>query len=94
MTCGVQAKVDRGELDITDVTSCLDKHFMNKGEECEDDNSLNEWSIKHKDGRVMSVFRNVKGQALWIITDGLHLANDPIHGKEYPYTTVLFPEEY
>ena len=33
MTSGVQAKVDRGEMNLKDVTSCLEKHFFNKGED-------------------------------------------------------------
>lgn len=94
MTSGVQAKVDRGELDMIDVTKCLDKHFDNKGEECKDDNQLNVEAIQDKSGRVFSVFRNVKGNDIWVITEGLHLLDDPVYGDQYPYTTVLFPDEY
>lgn len=94
MTSGVQAKVDRGEIPMKDVTSCLEKHFFNRGEECKDDNELNEEAIKYKSGRVMSTFNNVAGHKIWIITEGFHLANDPVYGREYPMTTILFPDEY
>ena len=42
----------------------------------------------------MSTFNDVGRNKIWIITDGLHLANDPVYGKEYPMTTILFPDEY
>ena len=94
MTNGVQAKVDRGELDMLSVMACLDKHFENKGEESKYDNLLNVEAIQSKSGRVFSIFNNVKGNKLYVITEGLHLLDDPVYGDQYPYTTVLFPDEY
>lgn len=94
MTSGVQASIQAGNISHADINSCLRKHFNNKGEECEDDNNLNAWSIKHKDGRVLSVFNNVGIDKIYIITDGLHLADDPVYGSEYPVTTILYADEY
>lgn len=94
MTNGVQNALDNEEFSMWHLNKCVEKHFNNQGEECKDDNELNEDAIKYKSGRVMSTFKNVNGHTIWIITDGLHLANDPVYGKEYPMTTILFPDEY
>ena len=94
MTRGVQAKLDNGQIPFTEIVRCLDKHFLNEGEECKDENKLNEDAIKYKSGRVFSVFNNVGGKKIYIITEGFHLIGDPVYGEEYPMTTVLFPSEY
>lgn len=94
MTRGIQADVERNEMSMGDLKACLDRHFNNKGDECQEDKEYNEYAIKNKDGRVFSVFNNVKGHKIYIITEGLHLADDPEHGKNYPMTTILYPEEY
>ena len=94
MTSGIQASVERGELNHSLLTQCLGKHFMNEGEECKNDKKLNEDAIKYKSGRVLSVFKNVGGKKIYIITEGFHLIGDPVYGEEYPMTTILFPDEY
>lgn len=94
MTCGIQGDIKREELSREDIQSCLDRHFQNKGDECLQDKGYNHYAIKHKEGRVFSVFNDVKGKKIYIITDGLHLADDPEHGRTYPMTTILYPEEY
>lgn len=94
MTCGIQADLKEGEISDDDIKNCLDRHFENKGDECLQDKEYNHYAIKHKEGRVFSVFNDVKGKKIYIITDGLHLADDPEHGRTYPMTTILYPEEY
>lgn len=94
MTRGVDASIKNEELSHSDILPLLHRHFANEGDECKEDKALNEDAIKNESGRVFSVFNNVKGHKLYIITDGLHLANDPEYGKDYPHTTILFPDEY
>lgn len=94
MTCGVQYDIDNDELSILDVNSIVMRHFQNDGDECSQDKRLNSEAIKSKEGRVFSVFNNVQGKKLYVITEGLHLADDPTYGSEYPMTTILYPEEY
>lgn len=83
----------RPTLTMQDISECLQKHFMNEGEESASDKRVNAHSIKNLSGMVLSVFyvNNIK---LYVITDGLHLYQDPEYGKDYPLTTVLLPEEY
>lgn len=90
-TSGVIEVYEQGKLSLDDLSVCLSKHFRNQGEECESDNLLNEQAIEEKSGRVFSSF-NVKGVDLFIITEGLHLANEPF--SEYPLCTILLPFEY
>ena len=93
-TSGIQACLENGEIKDGDLIDCLHRHLLNLGEECKDDNKLNREAIKNKDGRVVSLFKNCGNRKIFIITDGLHLANDPVYGDEYPATTILLPEEY
>lgn len=94
LTRGVHSAVESKELLHMDILPILDRHFSNDGDECKEDNKSNLDAIKHKDGRVFSVFNNVRGHKIYIITEGLHLATSKEYGDKYPYTTVLFPEEY
>lgn len=96
MTCGVQASIDCEELTHENIGECLHRHFMNQGDECAEDRKLNEEAIKSREGRVLSVFKDVgeSDSTIYIITEGFHLANDPQYGKQYPMTTVLFSDEY
>ena len=94
MTCGIQNAMKETEIDFFWVQDCIQRHFRNDGEECKEDRNMNQWCIDHKDGRVVSIFTDENDTKIYIITDGLHLANDPEHGKQYPMTTILFPEEY
>ena len=96
MTNGVQASIDCKELTHEDIGDCLSRHFMNLGDECEEDNKLNEVAIKMREGRVLSVFKDVgeSDSTIYIITEGFHLENDPKYGFQYPMTTVLFSDEY
>lgn len=93
MTRGIQEYLENGKLDHAQLLEATEKHFCNLGHECKEDNQLNEEAIKNKDGRVFSLF-NVGNHRIYIITDGLHLQNDPVHGGTYPMTTILFPDEY
>ena len=93
MTCGINAEIEVNPAFYALVAECVAKHMMNQGEECLKDKAMNHKAIKNKDGRVFSVF-TIQGKRVYIITDGLHLADDPEYGKQYPYTTVMFPEEY
>lgn len=94
MTRGINESLKKRELNLHTLSQCLSKHFFNDGEECKEDRNMNQWSIDHMNGRVISVFNDVNGHKIYIITEGLHLDKDPEHGKDYPMTTVLFPEEY
>ena len=96
MTCGVQASIDSKELTHENVGECLNRHFLNQGDECEEDRKLNEVALKMREGRVLSVFKNVAGtdNTIYIITEGFHLENDPEYGFQYPMTTILFSDEY
>lgn len=96
MTCGVQSSIDSKELTHADIGECLQRHFMNKGDECEEDNKLNEVALKMREGRVLSVFKNVGGtnNTLYIITEGFHLEKSLDYGFQYPMTTILFSDEY
>ena len=86
MTCGVRSLLDNEEINHIQIGDCLHKHYLNEGDECDYDKNLNEEAIQYQDGRVVSMFKNCGGHEIWIMTDGLHLANDPVYGKEYPYT--------
>ena len=90
-TCGVNAKLQKDINFAREMEACVLKHLRNEGEECKSDNKLNEQAIKNMDGRVVSTF-NCAGTKIYIITDGLHLKDSAY--KEYPLTTILFPEEY
>jgi hypothetical protein len=96
MTNGVQASIESKEITHEDIGDCLNRHFMNLGDECKEDNKLNEVAIKMKEGRVLSVFKNIgdTNNTIYIITEGFHLENDPKYGFQYPMTTVLFSDEY
>lgn len=91
-TSGVNALMKDNPKMNKELSQAITKHMCNDGEECKDDNKANDFAIKHMDGRVMSVFNNVDGHKIWIITDGLHLANSAY--TEYPLCTILLPEEY
>lgn len=93
MTRDIQSYLEQGKLQHSEILESVEKHFCNLGHECEQDNKMNEHAIKNKYGRVFSVF-NICNHKIYIITDGLHLANDPVHGGTYPMTTILFPDEY
>lgn len=94
MTSGINASLKREEFDSMELLELVKRHFANDGDECAEDKKYNEYAIKHKDGRVFSVFKNFHGHKIYISTDGLHLANDPQHGMNYPHTTIMFAEEY
>lgn len=93
MTNGIKIDLDQNKIRLADIQSCIERHFENDGDECKEDKKANEEAIKNNDGRVFSVF-HIHGAKIYIITDGLNLANDPEHGTTYPMTTILFPEEY
>ena len=94
MTSGINASIKREEFNTMDLLKLVERHFANDGDECKEDKQMNEWSIKNKDGRVFSVFKNFNGKTVYISTDGLHLANDPKYGMNYPHTTIMYAEEY
>ena len=94
MTSGINASIKREEFNTMDLLKLVERHFANDGDECDDDKKLNELAIKHKEGRVFSVFKNFNGETVFICTDGLHLANDPKYGMNYPHTTIMYAEEY
>lgn len=94
MTSGVNASIKREEFNSMELLQLVERHFANDGDECKEDKEMNEYAIKHKDGRVFSSFKNFHGKTMFIITDGLHLANDPKYGMNYPHTTIMYAEEY
>ena len=53
---------------------------------------MNAEALRNRDGsRLMSVYRDLGCQELWVITDGY--GNDPTDPDQC-YTTVLFPSDY
>lgn len=96
VTRGVQASIDCEDITYGNIEECLSKHFTNQGEEPIEDKELNEEAIKYREGRVLSVFRNVgkTNNTIYVITEGFDLANDPQYGTQYPMTSILFCDEY
>lgn len=57
------------------------------GELCPDDKSINDDAVR-TGGRIMSAYRTLKGERLWVITE----AADENGNRSA--TTILLPEEY
>lgn len=93
MTKSIKSDIHGGKLSLAKVNDCLKRHFNNDGDECREDKKYNRLAIEGKEGRVFSVF-NLDNKKIFIITEGLHLAEDPEYGLTYPMTTILYPEEY
>lgn len=94
MTRGIKSDIEENQISMGDIQACLERHFDNNGDECIQDKAYNHQAIKNKDGRVFSVFNNIDGRKIYVITEGLHLADDVEYGTTYPMTTILYPEEY
>lgn len=93
MTNSVNQMFVDGEITPSQLRTMFRRHFQNDGEECKEDKKANQYAIDNKDGRVFSVF-TVMNRKFYVITDGLHLENDPEYGKDYPCTTVMLSEDY
>lgn len=92
-TIGVAETLKYDDKFRNELPKLITKHFKNEGDECKTDKRLNELSIKHKQGRVFSSFV-LEGHRLFIVTEGLHLENDPEHGKDHPNTCIMLRTEY
>ena len=69
--------------DMTLAAMLLARHLSgDSGDTCEEDKAINEDAIQHGN-RVMSVYKMVGGEVLWIITE-----------RDRSITTLLLPEEY
>lgn len=94
VTSGIQVDLNSNRLQRDSIQNLIDRHFRNDGDECKEDRVQNEYAIRNRDGRVVSIFKLDEYTKIFIITDGLHLANDPEYGRNYPMTTVMYAEEY
>lgn len=82
-----------GALEVLEQSGQTPDFFLNKhaqgdwGEVCDDDKQLNNEALVNG-GRLLSAYRTLKNERLWIITE----ATDD-DGKRFA-TTILKPEEY
>ena len=81
------------EINPAIVSLALVRHFNGDWGCVEDDSrQMNAEALLNRDGsRLMSVYRDLGCQELWVITDGY--GNDPADPDQC-YTTVLFPSDY
>ena len=75
--------VDLLQGDMKLAALLLARHLSgDSGDTCEEDKAINEDAIKYGN-RVMSVYKLVGGEVLWVITE-----------RDRSVTTFLLPEEY
>lgn len=75
--------IDLLQGDMKLAALLLARHLSgDSGDTCEEDKAINEDAIQHGN-RVMSVYKLVGGEVLWVITE-----------RDRSVTTFLLPEEY
>jgi len=83
MTAGIAARISGSPAFSALVVKSIKRHLSGDwGDLCEEDRQQNEEALTGE-GRLFSVYKDVQGEKIWIITEW-----------DRSVTTVLFPDEY
>lgn len=83
MTRGVNQFILEKDIQPQELYKIVQRHESGDwGDVPKEDKKLNDWALKHGDGRILSSYK-LGGEKVWIITEA-----------DRSYTTVLFPDEY
>lgn len=91
-TSGISCRMESDSQFTDDLSKIIEQYRSGDwGQVDEEDWQTNIDTCKSKGGSLMGCYKTFDQTRIWIITSGY---GNQRYGRDYCYTTVLFPEEY